>query len=795
MRPRHLLACASIALAFAAPFITASCGGSGSGTGSGTGSESGSQTTGAGGYGGADGGGGSAGDFPDQSSCTDGEACGDGGICVGNACCEAAKACGSVCCSGADVCSFQACVTPGPTCHDSSDCGPGEYCEHSLGDNGDAGPTDAGCVGGALELTGKCLPKPPICAADAGPPDGGALTCLEQCEVKPSPMWVDPTLEYAWGGMIVAPYSTDVMMAPIVLELDDDDCDGKVTEKDIPEIVFTSFTGGNYLSVGVLHAISIVNGAVADKWSAPGIDPSAQLAGGNIDGAPGNEIVACAVPDGSLGLGPWTVKAFKGDGSPLWSTPVAYCYMPAIADLDGDGKVEVVVEGGILDGATGALKVALPGKEVFAISDIDGDGKLDLVSPGRAYKADGTLLVDTGIVASWSAVADFDLDGKPEIVSVNALPPAAGAPSHTLVLWRYDPAQPQKFSIVRSAVDINGTLPQHCPMASAGYKRGGGPPTVADFNGDGTPDVGLAGGIGYSVFDGKKLMDPAVGPQETILWQQVTTDCSSAQTGSSVFDFDGDGKAEVVYSDENHFRIYNGVDGTTRFTTCNTTGTLIEYPLVADVDNDGHADIVVVSNAYAHLNPEYACDDGVNPAQSGVRVFSAGNWVRTRRVWNEHAYHITNVAEDGTIPKAEIANWTVPGLDNFRQNKQPGGEFSAPDLVVALTPACVIQEGLVATVRNVGQAAAPAGVTVGFYEGAPPSGKLLGQAQTLKVLYSAESEIVVLPLASPDPALPNGMQTAYAKVDDTAAPHPSWTECRTDNNTSAPVFVKCDMPH
>ena len=30
---------------------------------------------------------------------------------------------------------------------------------------------------------------------------------------------------------------------------------------------------------------------------------------------------------------------------------------------------------------------------------------------------------------------------------------------------------------------------------------------MGDFNGDTVPDVALAGGVGYAVFDGKKLMD------------------------------------------------------------------------------------------------------------------------------------------------------------------------------------------------------------------------------------------------------------------------------------------------
>src|SRR6185436_596112 len=117
-----------------------------------------------------------------------------------------------------------------------------------------------------------------------------------------------------------------------------------------------------------------------------------------------------------------------------------------------------------------------------------------------------------------------------------------------------------------------------------------------------------------------------------LIWQQPTHDCSSAATGSSVFDFNGDNKAEAVYSDEKYLRVYDGATGNVLWQTCNTTGTLIEYPVVADVDNDGQADIVVASNAYA-----YDCE---GTKQSGIRVIQSQSksWVRTRRVWNQHTY-------------------------------------------------------------------------------------------------------------------------------------------------------------
>lgn len=728
-----------------------------------------------------------------------GKSCGDGGVCAGKACCAASLACGDVCCPSGNVCSFQKCVVPGAECRDSTDCGANEYCDYGLGSSTGGGGGDASCVGGS-DRTGKCLPRPPECAPGAGPSSGGPISCLEKCEFRPATPTFAPELKLAWGGVTTSPFDTDVMMAPIVIQLDDDDCDGKVTERDIPEIVFSTFQNKNYKENGKLRAISAIGGAFVEKWVVPNdetsvvVNPTKQIAAANFDGKPGNEVVACGV-DGK-------VHAFNGvDGSLLWSTASSMnCFMPSIADLDGDGAVEVVVEGGILNGADGTLKhgfvPALDGP--FVVSDLDGDGKLDVVTASRGYKADGTVFVDTGIVMTghfpnesdwkgpWAAIADFDLDGKPEVVVVDN-------DKHEVHLWRYDATKPSKFEIVRAPVDMNALFTTECPSGRWGATHGGGPPTIADFDRDGVPDVGLAGGVGYVVFDGKKLMNPAVTGEQAILWGKVTTDCSSASTGSTVFDFDGDGKAEVVYSDEVRLRIYEGATGKELASVCNTTATLVEFPVVADVDNDGQADIVVVSNAYGQTCDEPSADGGAptTTRQAGVRVFgpASGSWVRTRRVWNQHAYHVTNVAEDGTIPKNEPANWTQKGLNNFRQNKQPGSEFAAPNLVVALAPDCessASSGGVFVNVRNVGEAVAPAGVVVGVYAGAVGSGTKLGTVTTTRPLYPAEAEPLVFTFASSSPP-----SQVYAVVDDGSPPHPSWTECRTDDNTSKAISPAC----
>jgi hypothetical protein len=626
------------------------------------------------------------------------------------------------------------------------------------------------------------LPLPPVCGeGENGQGPNGQITCLQTCEVKPATIDFVPELRYSWGE-VVAGTPNDVMMTPIVVQLDDDDCDGKVTERDIPEIVFLTFAGGAYTSAGVLRALSVKDGALVEKWSVPGaFFAGKQIAGGELDGQPGSEIVGCTTAG--------KAQAYRSDGTLLWTSELGGCGQPALADMDGDGKPEVIIEGGILDGATGATKATFAPAMIgtFVVSDLDLDGQLDVVSASQAYHADGTQFVNvpapnhpySGCASSYyfcsgPAIADLDKDGKPEVIAVHFN-------QHTLAVWQYDASKPEKYTMVRSGIDINKDLNPALCGSSAGSMWGGGPATVGDFNADSFPDIALAGGVGYAVLDGKKIMDGSVPDPGTFLWVKQTQDCSSAGTGSSLFDFNGDGKAEVLYADETRFRIYEGATGNVLFETCNTSGTLSEYPLVADVDNDGQADIIVGSNAYSGLN----CGGGQKT--SGIRVFSSknGGWVRTRRVWNQHSYHVSNINEDGTVPAQEATNWLQPGLNNFRINKQPGLEFAAPDVVVEARSDCSKGNSVVLIVRNLGQSVLPPGAMVRLLKGSSPGGVQIGESMTTQALFPAQSE--VLSFFVDDPQILEGASKVYGEV---TMPN-GVAECRPNNNVSPDVFAAC----
>ena len=108
-----------------------------------------------------------------------------------------------------------------------------------------------------------------------------------------------------------------------------------------------------------------------------------------------------------------------------------------------------------------------------------------------------------------------------------------------------------------------------------------------------------------------------------ILWTRPTQDTSMV-TGSSVFDFEHDGKAEVVYGDECYTRVYDGTVGTTLFEAPNPSCTVHETPVIADVDKDGRADDVRA--LMAHVRDVVSEQSGV-VLRAEVRLlgFGGGN--------------------------------------------------------------------------------------------------------------------------------------------------------------------------
>jgi hypothetical protein len=671
--------------------------------------------------------------------------CDEGDECVEGRCldaCASGVRCGadrSVCCGDGQVCVSNACVDPGIACTDSFDCPIGQFCEPTLG---------------------RCL------------------TQFDPVECALTPVFGDfeATLEWSAETAELVPECMHAISAPVVVDLDGDD---------VPEVI-ANFACDSSWDVGVVRAYT---GAGAPRWVAS--DPSLRthgrvgIAAADLDGDGRAEIVAVS----QLVSTRVRLFALDDDGSLMWRATDAMGLpheinpnngAPTIADLDADGSPEILF-GAVVYDATGRLRwtrdaAAREGTNdtywggIAAVADLDGDTVPEVITGRRAYRNDGSPFWAASTPDGYPAVAQMDDDVQPEVVlvatgNVYLLDGLTGA-----VQWG----------------------PHALPNATGQPRGRGGPPTVADFDGDGLPEIGVAGASAYAVFDPHG--------ETPVLWWSATQDYSSNATGSSVFDFEGDGVAEVVYADECYVRVYRGTDGAVVLRIPNSTATIHEYPLVADVDADGRSEIVVVANDRTpSLRTQcLSADPSWTGARRGLFVYgdARNQWMRTRRVWNQHAYHVTNVTSvGGRIPTVEANNWEVPGLNNYRQNVQGEGVFNAPDLVVlaleVLLDRCPTTATLRARVANEGSLGVGAGVPVAFRAGTPDApGALLGVVSTTVPLLPGATTVVVLP----DVALVGDPPYSFfATVNDDGTGAGVVVECESDDNATAIGDLDCDI--
>jgi hypothetical protein len=389
----------------------------------------------------------------------------------------------------------------------------------------------------------------------------------------------------------------------------------------------------------------------------------------------------------------------------------------------------------------------------------------------------------------------------------------------------------------------------------------GGAPNVDDFDGDGFPEIGSAFSSGYAMVD---LQEPTANcgvwddhvddedeapvvrtpgdiecqrddqctPGESVCnvfteqcvclhngWKRSTEDNSSRVTGSTLFDFNGDGAAEVIYNDECWFRIYDGTSGRVLLKEPSESRTRIEYPVVADVDNDGNAEIIFTTSTESGFCSERS-QDARPPREgqwrdhynSGVEVWGDPNdrWVSARRIWNQHSYHITQITEDGLVPINEPPSWQpLNGRIYNTYRSQPRSSGVAPDLVIAELHVSSPGDGcgeltdearLTALVRNEGDLRVGPGVVLRVFgewmpglvtplsngDGSPVETTLqtpLDPGATIRISVDYN--------ASEDPGHSDGLPARFiAKID--AGGDPEFgreRECREGNNDASVVVV------
>jgi hypothetical protein len=717
--------------------------------------------------------------------CGDNEICLDGVECAAD-CPQGSSLCGEqldTCCFGGDVCLENECVAPGESCSNNFDClDEGWYCEPTIG---------------------QCLPLPqgPLCEGEP------VFT-----DIAPIPEWYWPGITYEGH------YYQNILAAPAV---------GDVNGDTTPDVVVVAYYGTSYTTesiVVVLDGAGDGNGNGEVLFTIPSVDdPTAPKAYGlsavalaNFDDDPGLEIVYNMAGGGiriadNDGIGDvCDASGFPGCQGVRTTGPGAGSTNrggPSVADVDHDGMPDVIARCHVLDGHD----ISDPSLDFVAttgcghnsvVADLDEDGRPEVIDSSHAITIDPNVAggvplwtADNGVTSGFIAVADVipDIVG-PEVVNIYQ------------GFYLLD-GQTGEVLIGPGGSLVDGDI----AIPGAGV---GGPPTVADFDGDGLVEVSTAGLSAYVVYD-PDCWDPPLraGGQcatlttDLMLWETPTQDLSSSRTGSSVFDFQGDGPAEVLYNDECFFHIYDGQTGQELVDPVipSSSRTSEEYPLVADVDGDGNAEMIVVSNQDQAISRDnchiswkdagvpidllceltectagpactggvggtcadagYQCDQNgvcqLPGGTHGVRVFGDANdrWVKTRPVWNQFAYHVTNFElQSGwwDVPATETPNWTIH--NNYRQNVQGGALFPVPDLEVSLTATtvCPTEVLLVAEVRNTGSAGAWAGRTLAFY-------RIDGNATN-------PPELIELTETS-DPLLPGGWErvsAVYPHTDDEA---------------------------
>jgi gliding motility-associated-like protein len=309
----------------------------------------------------------------------------------------------------------------------------------------------------------------------------------------------------------------------------------------------------------------------------------------------------------------------------------------ATGDLDGDGKADIVVGTSsstsqvFLTTGTNAgtanwvptIVVGSSSPNALAIADIDGDGKLDIITtttPNGSSNSFVCIFLNTssGGVTSFGpnipiptlpqgtatvgglAIGDIDGDGKPDIVLSNRSATVGGG----LVYILRNVSQPGFVSVTADLSFVNPTVAANTTLTTPDNPYN---IALADIDGDGKLDIAISTfGNAVSVFRNTSTTNAATGTSSFSFDSRVDYAIGTNGYAVGFGDFDGDGKPDMA--------VLNGASSPviSLFRNVSTNGATlsstsfsgkVDYPLgsnitinavfaIADIDGDGKADIV-----------------------------------------------------------------------------------------------------------------------------------------------------------------------------------------------------------
>ncbi len=227
------------------------------------------------------------------------------------------------------------------------------------------------------------------------------------------------------------------------------------------------------------------------------------------------------------------------------------------------------------------------------VADLDGDGQVEIVSGGDVFKLVGgqwTLAWQwqrlpgslTWFEPNSVLVADLDGDGKAEVVFQAEWDPDYTGRRRGFVIYNADGTLKNAFVVPTWDLAL---------------------PIIEDVDGDGVPEIVFsARGIIYAYHGDGSLLWAAVMPDddgtqpgdatEVHYWPQPVGDRTRAGNGIQVYDLQLDGAKEVIANGNFRIAIIDGRTGAVKWSVHHggyyaNNG----VPMIVDADGDGHAEI------------------------------------------------------------------------------------------------------------------------------------------------------------------------------------------------------------
>lgn len=395
---------------------------------------------------------------------------------------------------------------------------------------------------------------------------------------------------------------------------------------DLTVEIYTSTPGTGAISVMFNTAVPGTTTPVFSErqtYAVGNIPTGGNVADVNGDGKP-DLIIANQTYDGSGNFVSVMINtAAAGATTPAFAAPQAFSTGPfplsvATADLNGDGKPDLVVANGNAANVSVLLNITAPGattpafvaQQTFAtqgtplglaVKDVNGDGKADILATNIFDNSISVLLNTT---PSSAALLAFSPQTQITPVTVNALLTFADMNSDGRPDLLTTDGSNQTVNIMLNTTTLGASTPSFAPAQMFQGAGGGADVLTADVNGDGKPDVIT---VNESTDSISVLLNATPPGSSTLSFAPTATFADGiGLVHLAMADINDDGRPDIIATEVSSFDVAVLLNTTTTgATTPSFAGPVFFQPdaiysvfssAVADLNGDGKPDLIVVSN-------------------------------------------------------------------------------------------------------------------------------------------------------------------------------------------------------